>query len=134
MCGCQDGQRPWGAVMQWLPMCVVGAVRVGSHGEAEHMGVSTPRALPVSERVCAMRVSGQAPRLPGPPPQPGQPAKAAVSLLAPTSPRLSAQAPVGGCHQEVTLTAASDSLGGRKERIRPPPARDTPLLPPEACF
>lgn len=47
----------------------------------------------------------------------------------PTSLRLGAQATVGGCHWEVTLTAVGDSLGGRKERILPPLAQDTPLLP-----
>lgn len=46
----------------------------------------------------------------------------------PTSPRLGAQATVGGCHWEVILTAMSDSLGGRKERILTPLAQDTPLL------
>jgi hypothetical protein len=45
----------------------------------------------------------------------------------PTSPRLSAQATVGGCHWEVTLTAVGDSLGSRKEMILHPPAQDTPL-------
>lgn len=50
----------------------------------------------------------------------------------PTSPRLSAQATVGGCHWEVTLTTMGDSLGGRKERILPPQPQDTPLLPWEA--
>lgn len=48
--------------------------------------------------------------------------------MLPTSPRLCAQATVGGCHWEVTLTAMGDSLGGRK-KILPPPAQDTPLLP-----
>lgn len=44
----------------------------------------------------------------------------------PTSPRLGAQATVGGCHWEVTLTAMSDSLGDRKKRILPPPAQTHP--------
>lgn len=49
--------------------------------------------------------------------------------MLPTSPRLSARATVGGCHREVTLTTQGDSLEGRKERILPPLAQDTPLLP-----
>lgn len=49
--------------------------------------------------------------------------------MLPTSPRLGARATVGGCHREVTLTTQGDSLEGRKERILPPPAQDTPLLP-----
>lgn len=49
--------------------------------------------------------------------------------MLPTSLRLGAQATVGGCHWEVTLTAMGDSLGDRKKRILSPPAQDTPLLP-----
>lgn len=68
-------------------------------------------------------------------PGPGLPSPLAIlpRLLSPsvlpTSLRLGAQATVGGCHWEVTLTAVGDSLGGRKERILPPLAQDTPLLP-----
>lgn len=49
--------------------------------------------------------------------------------LLPTSPRLCAQATVGGCHWEVTLTTMGDSLGGRKERILSPPAQTHPFCP-----
>lgn len=48
--------------------------------------------------------------------------------MLPTSPRLSAQATVGGCHWKVTLTTMGDSLEGRKERILSPLAQDTPFL------
>lgn len=54
--------------------------------------------------------------------------------MLPTSPGLSAQATVGGCHWEVTLTAMGDSLGGRKESILPLQAWDTPLLSCEASW
>lgn len=73
-----------------------------------------------------MHVSICGPGLPGP--LAILPRLLSPSVL-PTSPRLGAQATVGGCHWEVTLTAKSDSLGGRKERILSPPAQDTPLLP-----
>lgn len=65
-----------------------------------------------------VRVSVRGPGLPGP-------LAIVLRLLSPsvlpTSPRLSAQATVGGCHWKVTLTAMGDSLGGRKERMLPPP-------------
>lgn len=73
-----------------------------------------------------MRVSECGPGLPGP--LTILPRMLSPSVL-PTSPRLGAQATVGGCHWEVTLTTMSDSLGGRKERILPPLTQDTPLLP-----
>lgn len=48
--------------------------------------------------------------------------------MLPTSPRLCAQATVGGCHWEVTLTAMGDSLGGRKKICLPQP-RTHPFCP-----
>lgn len=62
---------------------------------------------------------------------PAAPALAALSRLLspstlPTSPRLSAQAQVGGCHWEVTLTAVGDS-GGAGKRSFCLPWLDTPL-------
>lgn len=100
----------------------------GVHVSSPPVGVLVGTCAGVRTSDCACVYAGQTSQTP-------LPQLLSPSLL-PTSPRLGAQATVGGCHGEVTLTATGDSLGGRKERILPPPAPDTPLLsrkpwPPE---